>query len=407
MPAYYFEAANAQGHLQSGLLEADSPRHARQHIQGRGLTVITLKAHTVQTHDSAERSWWAKRQQRLNGQHLALLMRQLASLIQAGLPLDEALLALSEQTDRPAIRHLLTQMRGEILGGHSLSTTFAAYPNTFPPLIHALVAAGEHSGQLGTVLAELADYLEARHTLSTKVMLAFIYPGIVTATALIIVIFLLSYVVPQVVSVFIHTKQTLPLLTRLMMATSNGLREWGWALIIFFGAVSFGIRHALTYPKNQYLWDEWQLHAPLLGPLIRGYNTTRFASTLAILTQAGVPILRALQAATDTLNNVALRTPMDDVMARVREGSSLARALHAHKGFAPVLIHLIRSGESTGKLPAMLKEAARGEAAEVERRTLTLTSFLEPVLILTMGIVVLLIVLAVMLPIIELNQGIR
>lgn len=407
MPAYHFEASNIQGHLQKGILEADSPRHLRQQLKDRGLTLIEFTP-LHQSHHSASShvSWWTAYQSRLSTQDLALLIRQLASLIQAGLPIDEALLALSEQAERPSIRHLLTTVRSEILGGHPLSTALAQHPNTFPSLMYTLVLAGEHSGQLSLILAKLADYFETRHQLQSKVGLALIYPTVVTLTALIIVTFLLSYVVPQVVSVFIQTQQTLPLLTRVVMSLSNGIREWGIVGIILLLVSALGLRRALQIPHLCWYWHQWQLKLPLIGSLIRGYNTARFASTLAILTRAGVPILQALRTAADTLNNMALKKPMDEVITRVQEGSSLTRALSAQH-FAPVLIHLIRSGEATGQLPQMLEEAARGESAAVERKTLSLTSLLEPILILIMGLIVLLIVLAVMMPIIELNQGIR
>jgi general secretion pathway protein F len=302
---------------------------------------------------------------------------------------------------------LLAGIRAEVMGGSSLSVALAQNPKDFPDIYRALVSAGEHSGHLGMVLERLATYIETRNTLTSKIRLAFTYPAIVTVVAFAIVIFLLSYVVPQVVSVFANTKQKLPTLTIVMLWLSDFVRNWWWAALGVIAVVVAIIRSMLKQPDIRLAWHRWLLTAPLVGKLIRGYNTARFASTLAILVSAGVPILRSLQAAGETLTNQALKANVEDATTRVREGASLARALAAQNQFPPVLVHLIRSGEATGNLPVMLDRAATGEGQELERRTLFLTSLLEPLLILTMGVVVLLIVLAVLMPIIEINQLVR
>jgi general secretion pathway protein F len=291
-----------------------------------------------------------------------------------------------------------------VLGGHSFANALAQHPKDFPEIYRALVAAGEHTGKLGLVLSRLADYIEQRNALKQKIVLAFTYPGIVTIIAFGIVTFLLSYVVPQVVNVFASTKQALPFLTVMMMALSAFVRSYWWAVLIGVVLVAWLVRRILSRPGPRMAFDRWLLTAPLVGKLVRGYNTVRFASTLAILTAAGVPILRALQAAGETLSNTAMRQNVDDAIVRVREGSALSRALANTKTFPPVLVHLIRSGEATGDVTTMLDRASEGEARELERRTMFLTSLLEPLLILAMGGVVLVIVLAVMLPIIELNN---
>ncbi|KVU80713.1 type II secretion system F family protein, partial [Burkholderia ubonensis] len=281
------------------------------------------------------------------------------------------------------------------------------HPRDFPEIYRALVAAGEHTGKLGIVLSRLADYIEQSNALKQKILLAFTYPGIVTLIAFGIVTFLLSYVVPQVVNVFASTKQQLPILTVVMMALSDFVRHGWWAALAAFAGVVFAIRKVLSQTGPRLAFDRWLLTAPLAGKLVRGYNTVRFASTLGILTAAGVPILRALQAAGETLSNRAMRANIDDAIVRVREGSALSRALNNVKTFPPVLVHLIRSGEATGDVTTMLDRAAEGEARELERRTMFLTSLLEPLLILAMGGIVLVIVLAVMLPIIELNNMVQ
>ncbi|MEF9482458.1 type II secretion system inner membrane protein GspF [Ralstonia sp. 1B3] len=400
MPAFRYEAADATGKTDKGVIEADSARQARTLLRARGLTPLLVDALGTQATKRGGSSFG----KRLSAQENALVTRQLASLLVAGLPLDEALAALADQAERAYVGELLAAIRAEVVGGSSLSVALAQHPKDFPDIYRALVSAGEHSGNLGLVLSRLADYIESRNALTSKIKLAFTYPAIVTVVAFAIVIFLLSYVVPQVVSVFANTKQKLPTLTIIMLWLSDFVRNWGWLAAIVLAAIGVLIRNLLKQPALRLSWHKWLLTAPLFGKLVRGYNTARFASTLAILTSAGVPILRGLQAAGETLNNVALKTNVEDASTRVREGTSLARALAAQNQFPPVLVHLIRSGEATGNLPAMLERAAQGEAQELERRTLFLTGLLEPALILTMGVVVLLIVLAVLMPIIEINQ---
>ncbi|CAJ0900368.1 Type II secretion system protein F [Ralstonia sp. LMG 32965] len=400
MPAFRYEAADATGKTDKGVIEADSARQARTLLRARGLTPLLVDALGAQATKRGGSSFG----KRLSAQENALVTRQLASLLVAGLPLDEALAALADQAERAYVGELLAAIRAEVVGGSSLSVALAQHPKDFPDIYRALVSAGEHSGNLGLVLSRLADYIESRNALTSKIKLAFTYPAIVTVVAFAIVIFLLSYVVPQVVSVFANTKQKLPTLTIIMLWLSDFVRNWGWLAAIVLVAIGVLIRNLLKQPALRLSWHKWLLTAPLFGKLVRGYNTARFASTLAILTSAGVPILRGLQAAGETLNNVALKTNVEDASTRVREGTSLARALAAQNQFPPVLVHLIRSGEATGNLPAMLERAAQGEAQELERRTLFLTGLLEPALILTMGVVVLLIVLAVLMPIIEINQ---
>lgn len=402
MTAFRYEAVDAVGKTDRGVIEADSPKQARNQLRTRGLTPLTVAA--IGSAEAARRNTAGGIVRRLSTQELALFTRQLASLIVAGLPLDEALAALADQAERAYVHELLANVRADVMGGNALSAALMQHPRDFPDIYRALVSAGEHSGHLGVVLERLATYIETRNQLTAKIRLAFTYPAIVTVVAFAIVIFLLSYVVPQVVSVFANTKQKLPTLTIVMLALSDFVRNWWWAALAVIVAVALLVRSVLRQPDVRLEWHRWLLTAPLVGKLIRGYNTARFASTLAILVSAGVPILRSLQAAGETLTNDALKANVEDATTRVREGASLARALAAQNQFPPVLVHLIRSGEATGNLPVMLERAAQGEGQELERRTLFLTSLLEPLLILTMGVVVLLIVLAVLMPIIEINQ---
>ncbi len=402
MPAFRFEAIDQAGKSQTGVLDADSARAARSQLRTQGLTPLVVEAAGTRTR--GERKQRLSMGKRLSQREQAILTRQIASLLTAGLPLGETLSVLTDQSERDYVRELMAAIRGEVLGGHSFANALAEHPRDFPEIYRALVAAGEHTGKLGLVLSRLADYIEQRNALKQKIVLAFTYPAIVTLIAFGIVTFLLSYVVPQVVNVFASTKQALPFLTIAMMALSGFVRNWWWAGLIGVALLSWIIKSLLARPGPRMAFDRWLLTAPLLGKLVRGYNTVRFASTLAILTAAGVPILRALQAAGETLSNRAMSANVDDAIIRVREGTSLSRALGNTRTFPPVLVHLIRSGEATGDVTTMLDRASEGEARELERRTMFLTSLLEPLLILAMGGVVLVIVLAVMLPIIELNN---
>ncbi len=411
MTAFRYSAADNLGRDEVGVLEADSARQARQMLRNQGL--VPLAVEPVEA-ESAQRGPGGRRGRRLSQTELAVLTRQFASLLAAALPIADALTVLVEQSEQQVVREMMASIRTEVRGGMSLSAALARHPRQFPAIYRALIAAGEESGKLGSVLGSLADFIEERARLQQKIALAFVYPAILTVVALLVVVFLLTYVIPQVVQVFAQTKQALPLLTRAMIGLSGFLRSYGWLLIVGAGAAGFAVSRALRVPGIRLQWHRRILRLPIIGTLSRAINTARFASTLSILVGSGVPILRSLQAAGETVTNLALRGRVLDAAQRVREGASLARALRAEDDdraaqgrvrlFPPVLIHLIGSGEATGKLPEMLARAADMHAREAERRAMLLTSLLEPALILSMGLVVMLIVLAVLMPIIEINQ---
>ncbi|HEX2530344.1 MAG TPA: type II secretion system inner membrane protein GspF [Burkholderiaceae bacterium] len=406
MPAFRYEAADALGHTRKGVVNADNARAARADLRSQGLVPIMVDAIVAQV-DEAGRARRRAFGDKLSTAELALFTRQLASLLEASLPLEQAFSALLEQAERTYVRDLVASVRSEVMGGASLSDALSRHPRDFSDIYRALVASGEQIGQLSRVLSRLADYIERRNALVQKVRLAFTYPAIVTVVAFAIVIFLLAYVVPQIVSVFANTKQKLPLLTVIMLGVSDFVRSYGWLVLSAVVAFSLAWRAALKNPDIKYRWHSWLLTAPLYGKFERSLNTARFASTLAITTGSGVPILRALQTSRDTLSNVAMREQVEDATNSVREGVGLARALSAHKHFPPMLIHMIRAGEVTGELPAMLERASNAQEQDLERRALTIAGLLEPALILAMGVVVLLIVLAVLMPIIEINQLVR
>jgi len=396
MPAYRYEAVDALGSSSKGVVHAESPRAARSDLRSRGLVPLVIDLITGES--SAQRNslahWFGDK---LSTTELALFTRQLASLLEAKLPLEQAFSALMEQSERPYVRELVASVRAEVMGGASFSDALSRHPRDFADIYRALVASGEHIGQLSSVLSRLADFVERRNALVQKVRLAFTYPAIVTAVAFAIVIFLLTYVVPQIVSVFANTKQQLPFLTLAMLSLSGFVRHWGWLVALLTGLAFIGWRRALRDPAVKMRWHRWLLTAPLYGRFERSLNTSRFASTLAITISSGVPILRALQTSRDTLSNVAMREQVAEATASVREGVSLARALSAHPYFPAMLIHMIRAGEVTGELPAMLNRASQMQEQDLERRALIIAGLLEPVLILAMGVVVLLIVLAVLI----------
>jgi len=406
VPAFSYETVDADGATKKGVINADSPRAARAELRTLGLLPISVDPIATQL-DEAGRTKRSAFGDKLSTVELALFTRQLASLLEASLPLEQAFSALQEQAERDYVRDLIASIRSEVMGGASLSDALAKHPRDFADIYCALVASGEQIGQLARVLSRLADYIERRNALVQKVKLAFTYPAIVTVVAFLIVIFLLTYVVPQIVSVFANTKQKLPFLTVVMLGISDFVRNYGWIVLLAAIGSGFAWHRALKNPAIKLRWHTWLLTAPLYGKFERSLNTSRFASTLAITTGSGVPILRALQTSRDTLTNVAMRAQVEAATASVREGVSLARALSAHKHFPAMLIHMIRAGEATGELPPMLERAANAQEQDLERRAMTIAGLLEPALILAMGVVVLLIVLAVLMPIIEINQLVR
>jgi general secretion pathway protein F len=408
--AFRYAAADTAGKEETGVIEADSARLARQLLRGRGLLPLTVEPVVAEGQRAALQLSLGRR---LSQTELAVITRQLASLLGAQLPVADALTVMVEQSEKQQVRELMAAIRTDVLGGSSLSNALARHRRQFPDIYRALIAAGEESGKLGSVLGSLADYVEERAKLQQKITLAFVYPAIVTIVALAVVIGLLTYVVPQVVQVFANTKQALPFLTRALIALSDFVRAYGWIVLVLAAIAAFVVHRLLKVETIRRAWHRRLLRMPVIGVLSRTLNTARFSSTLAILAGSGVPMLRALQAAGETVGNLAMRSRVLEATQRVREGFSLARALRAGaeerraghaRLFPPVLIHLIASGEATGKLPEMLGRAADIHAREAERRALFFTSLLEPVLILTMGVVVMLIVLAVLLPIIEINQ---
>jgi general secretion pathway protein F len=398
MEAFQYQALNAAGHTISGVLQADTPRQARAQLRAQGLLPSIINQ--VHARENAQQSWTRG----VSAAELSLVTRQMATLLDSGLTMEQTLNALIEEAAEPMTREVLSGVKTEVTSGQSLAGALGAYEKSFPDFYRALVHGGEESGALPTVLQHLADYLDARQALKQKTGLALLYPALVTTVAVMIVAGLLIYVVPQVVQVFQQSRQTLPLLTRMLIALSDFLRAtWPYLLIILAGSFT-AARLALRSDTTRCSWHAMLLRMPWLGPLIRGINTSRFASTLAILVGGGVPLLSALASGARVMTNMVLRKAVDQAIERVREGESLARALGETRAFPPILIHLIASGEVSGKLEQMLQRAAHLETQALERRLTVFLTLLEPVMILVMGGIVLLIVLAILLPIMEINQ---
>lgn len=406
MAAYEYTALTAHGRQEKGLIEADTPRLARQLLRDRGLS--PLDVHEIaDRRRSSKPVLFERRTGGVSAAELSLFTRQLATLVRSGLPLDESLTAMSDQSEGRHIKRIALGVRAGVVEGNTLAASLNQFPNVFPPLYRATIEAGEQSGKLDLILERLADYVERRQVMQQKIMLATFYPAILSFVAISVVILLLTYVVPQVVQVFQDINAQLPILTRGLIAISDFLRHFGIYLLIAGGAGAFVFARMMRGELFKRRVHLWQLGLPLMGRLIRGTNTGRFTRTLGILFSSGVPILDAMRIGTQVVSNLPMRDAIEDAASKVREGASLSRSLGASKLFPPITIHLIASGESSGRLDEMLDRAAENQEREVETLVATLMGVFEPMLILTMGGIVLLIVLAILLPIFDLNQLVK
>jgi general secretion pathway protein F len=404
MPAFKFEALDAAGKSSTGLLEAENAKAARAQLRAQALVPLAVTP-VVGARGESGAGRFSRRVFDATG--LAVWTRQIAGLVSAGLPLERALTALADESENPRQRELIAHLKSEVNAGAPFARALANAPREFDEVYRAVVAAGEQSGALGQVLEKLADDLEERQALKAKLLGAMLYPAIVSLIAIVIVVFLVTYVVPQVASVFTTSKRALPGLTVAMLATSAFVRGYGWLMLAAAVSAAAAFMALRRNPAFRERSDGALLNLPLVGRLARGYNAARFASTLAMLAGAGVPILKALQAAAETLGNRAMRADAMDALVQVREGAPLASALAAKKRFPGLLAMFARLGEQTGQLPVMLGRAAVQLSAEVQRRAMALATILEPLLIVVMGVVVMLIVLAVLLPIIQLNTWVK
>ena len=401
MGAYQYVAVDPGGKEHRGVLEGDTPRHVRQLLRERQLLPVEI-AEIEERERKTERQFSLFKG--ISGRDLALLTRQLATLAKAGLPLDEALLAVSEHTEKPRLKSIILGVRAKVLEGHSLASGLDEFPHAFPTVYRATVMAGEQAGQLDTVLERLADYTESRHGLRQKVVQAMVYPVLLTSIALVIIVVMLVVVVPKVVGVFETTGQQLPIMTRVLIAVSGFVQNWWFVLLaIIVGTVIIVVR-ALKNQDVRRRVHWWILRAPIFGRVARGLNTARFTRTLSILTASGVPALEALRISATVIANLPMRAAVEEAAVRVREGGAIGRSLAQSKLFPPMSIHLIASGEASGELDSMLERAANHQESEMDSLLATMLSALEPLLIVIMGLVVLAIVMAILLPIFQINQ---
>ena len=407
MGAFEYVALDKAGKEQKGVIEGDSPRQIRSQLRDKGLIPLNVEEVAQKESAKTEGSFRRSVQRGISATDLALITRQLATLTRSGLPLDEATATVARQTEKPRIKRLILGVRAMIVEGHSLADGLGKFPHVFPDLYRATVAAGEQSGFLDAVLERLADYTEGRQQLQQRMQLALFYPIILTVMAILVVTGLLTYVVPEVVKVFENTGQTLPLLTRIMIGTSDFLRDYMLVLILALVAIGSGISYVLKQPGPKRQFHKTLLKLPVVGKLVRGVNTARFARTLSILAASGVNVLDALRISAEVVSNIPMREAIEDAALRVREGAALGKSLESSGYFPPITVNLINSGEVSGKLEEMLERASTNQEQELQTTIAMLMGMLEPLLILAMGGIVLIIVLAILLPIFDLNTLVK
>ena len=401
MGAFEYTALDAAGKERKGILEGDTPRQIRQQLREQQLLPVVV-AEVAQKEARRQRSFSLLR--RVSPSDLALFTRQLATLVRAGLPLEESLLAVSQQTEKQRVQSIVLGVRARVMEGHTLAAGFAEFPRVFPEIYRATVAAGEQAGHLDNVLERLADYTESREQIRQKVLAAMLYPIVLTVMCFAIVSGLLVFVVPKVVAVFETSKAKLPLITRILIATSDFLRSYGIYLLIAGILVWILVGRWLRDPAARRRFHRLQLHMPMLGKLSRGFNTARFTRTFSILSASSVPVLEAMRIAGEVVTNLPMRDAVTDAAARVREGAPIGRSLAASRMFPPMTIHLISSGESSGELESMLERAAISQERELDGLMAAMVGLLGPLLIILMGAFVMGIVFAMLLPIFEMNQ---
>ncbi len=404
MGAFEFVAIDQAGKESKGLIEGDTPKQVRQILRDRQLLPVQV---TEVAQKEARRQSSFSLRSGISTSDLAILTRQLASLSEAGLPLEEALLAVAQQNEQPRTKSILLGVRSRVMEGHTLADGFGEFPQAFPELYRATIAAGEQSGHLDIVLDRLADYTEARQELRQRITNAMVYPIVLVVMAIAIISFMLATVVPRIVGVFENASGELPALTRGMIATSDFLVDHWLGLIVAGASIIYGIWWLLQKPGPRYKYHRFLLAMPIAGKLTRGINTARFTRTFSILAGSGVPILDALKIGAEVIENLPMRDAVTEATLRVREGAGISKSLAASKLFPPMMIHLIASGETGGKLEEMLTRTAKYQEREVDGLIATLLGILQPLLIVLMGAIVMTIVLAILLPIFEINNLIR
>ena len=405
MGAFEYTAVDATGRERKGVLEGDTARAVRQMLRDQSLLPLSV-SEVLQTENRRERKQFSLRRG-ISAGDLSLLTRQISTLVRSGLPLEEALMAVSEQTERPRIRSIVMGVRAKVMEGHSLADGLSDFPAVFPELYRATVSAGEQSGHLDTVLERLADYTESREQLRSRTLTAMLYPVLLFVVCVSIVAMLLTFVVPKIVKQFENSKAELPFLTQILIAISDFLRNWGLLALVVVILAFVAFFRWLRDPAARRRFHSFLLRLPLIGRVVRGNNTARFARTFSTLTSSAVPVLEAMRIAGEVVTNLPMRDAVQDAAARVREGAPIGRSLGTSKMFPPMMIHLISSGETSGDLETMLDRAATNQEREMDSILGAVVGLLGPLMILVMGGLVLLIVLAMLLPIFQLNQLIK
>ncbi|NCF18738.1 MAG: type II secretion system inner membrane protein GspF [Haliea sp.] len=406
MTAYRYRALNLEGKLVRGVLEGDSERQVRSQLRGQSLRPVEVSEANRQAQGASPWRLAALRR-RVSAGDLALITRQLATLVQSNLPLDEALQATAAQSRSTRIEGILLQLRSRVAEGHTLAYAMGEFPLVFNEMYRAMVKAGEHAGYLGPVLEQLADYTERRQYTGQKLKMAMIYPFILVGVAIAVITLLMVFIVPELVGIFAHTSRELPLLTRGLIVTSDFFRDWGGWMFLGIAALWWLARRLLRNPRRRRRWHSLLLRIPGISRLLVALDTARFASTLSILMASGVPLLESLRIAGEVLTNLVLREHSEQVAERVQEGSSLHRALEQSGRFPPMMVHMVASGETSGELETMLERSATNQERELEMTLGTMMSLFEPLMVVFMGGMVLTIVLAILLPIFDLNTMVK
>ncbi|GAA5444578.1 type II secretion system protein F [Microbulbifer sp. NBRC 101763] len=402
MAAFEYTALAASGRKSKGTLEADSARSARQQLRAKGMVPLDVAPATEQSEKSA--GGLMSGSPGLSIKNLALLTRQIATLLRAGIPLEETLGAIANQTRNQKIRRVVLAVRGKILEGHSFALALASFPRAFPKLYRATVEAGEHSGHLDAVLERLGDYTEGQQQFRQKVQLALIYPAVLVFICVLVVTGLMVYVVPDVIEVFTGTGQELPVPTRILVTLSDFISAWGWLVPPVLGAIIIGIVFLLKRPAIRYRFHHRLLDLPVIGWMVRGAQSARYVGTLAILTGSSVPLVQAMGIAGGVMSNDFLKDRLEGAQKSVREGGSLHRALEDIGYFPPMMVYMIASGESSGTLDEMLQRAAESQEQDLQGAVTAFVSLFEPLMLLVMAAIVLFIVMAIMMPIMGMNE---
>lgn len=403
MPAFEYVVLDERGKQKKGVLEGDSARQVRQQLKEKGMVPLSVET-TSQKSDKQDSNKFQFAKGSISAGDLAIITRQMATLLQAGLPLEEALKAVSRQQEKASNKSMMLAIRAKVVEGHTLAGSLNEFPRSFPELYRATVAAGEHSGHLDLVLEQLADYTEARYRTKKKVQGAMIYPLVLTSFAFLIVAGMLTFVVPKIVSVFEDSGQELPVLTRILIGASELLQSWWWLLIVLMVAAVFGFKRALKNEAFRFRFHAWLLKAPLLGKITRGLDASRVASTLSILSKSGVPLVDAMKISGQVAGNVCIRESVTLGADKLKEGSTLFAALDGSGYFPPMMMQMIASGERSGELDSMLARAATNQERELEDLIDTIVALFEPLMLVVMGGVVMIIVLSIMMPILSMNS---